>query len=417
MAPHDVVDTFKKTESSFFYGYVITALSCIIAMVNAGANYTFGIFFKPLLEEFGWTKAATSGAFSLYILVAGVSGILAGKLTDRFGPRIVLTLCGILLGSGYYLMSQVSVLWQVYVIYGIVLGIGGGFATIPLLSTLARWFVKKRGFMTGIFLAGASVGIMVIPPAATELISSYGWRSSYVALGLCLFITIIMTAQFLRYDPSVVGLYPDGSRKEISQAPPDRVAESVTIRKALLTQSFWLLSLAYLCFGIVLFSIMVHLVPHTVELGVPMEVAARVFIVIGGFGIVGRISMGFIADKLGMKQASIAGFILMTITLAWLLISKGMWMIYMFSGAFGFAYGAIYTVQSPLVAERFGLSSHGAVLGLISFLLTIGTAIGPVMTGHLFDMTNSYQAPFTLCVICSALGVVGMAFLTPSRKR
>ena len=132
----------ENKQPKIFYGYIVVAASFLIYMVMWGTYYTFGIFFKPFLVEFGWTRAMTSGAYSLSLILHGLLGIVAGKLTDRFGPRVVVTACGLLLGSGYLLMSQVSAIWQLYLFYGVIIGIGisGGF--IPLVSTVARWFVK-----------------------------------------------------------------------------------------------------------------------------------------------------------------------------------------------------------------------------------------------------------------------------------
>ena len=163
-----------------FYGYFVVVASFFIVMVMYAAFYSYGVFFKPLLNEFGWTRAIISGAFSLSTILLGIMSILMGGLSDRFGPRIVLTLCAFLLGLGYFLMSQISTAWQLYLVYGIIIGTGMGGSFVPVMSTIARWFTKRRGMMTGIIAAGIGVGASVGPPTVHQLIFNYGWRISFI---------------------------------------------------------------------------------------------------------------------------------------------------------------------------------------------------------------------------------------------
>ena len=144
----------------FFYGYVIVAVAFIIMMLTFGLNYTFGVFFKPLLAEFGWTKAVTSAGYSLTTVVAGFWGIFAGRLTDRFGSKVVGIAGGCFLGLGFLLMSRIDAVWQFYLFFGIFIGIGSS-VFVPLLSTVARWFARKRSTMTGVVVAGSGVASLL----------------------------------------------------------------------------------------------------------------------------------------------------------------------------------------------------------------------------------------------------------------
>ena len=157
---------------SFFYGYVVVAVAFIIMTATIGTYYSFGIFFKPMSADFGWNRALTSGAFSLSWLVTGFLTIAIGWLNDRFGPRPVMTLCGLLAGIGFLLMSQVNTIWQLYAFYGVLIGAGLS-VFVPLLSTVARWFVKRRTLMSGIVVCGIGVGSLAIPPLANWLIQTY----------------------------------------------------------------------------------------------------------------------------------------------------------------------------------------------------------------------------------------------------
>ena len=162
----------ENKEARFFYGYIIVASAFLILVLTIGVNFTFGVFLPVLLDEFSWTRAIASGAFSLNLALTGLIGVVAGKMTDQYGPRIVVTVCGVLLGLGYLLMSQANTLWHLYLFYGVIVGIGMSISQTPLPSTIARWFVKRRGMMTGIAVTGIGVGILIMPPAVSWLPAS-----------------------------------------------------------------------------------------------------------------------------------------------------------------------------------------------------------------------------------------------------
>jgi MFS family permease len=149
-----------------FYGYIIVAAGFLISMATWGTLYSFGIFFKPVLEQFGWTRAATAGAYSLMVVVSGLGNIVVGKLTDKFGPRLVISVFGILMGAGYMLMSHMSTLWEFYLYYAVLLGLGGSVNVVPLASAVSRWFIKGRGIMMGIIVSGIGTGTFIMPPIA-----------------------------------------------------------------------------------------------------------------------------------------------------------------------------------------------------------------------------------------------------------
>ena len=165
-------------KSKLFYGYIVVAAALLIVIIAHGAQYTFGIFFNPILTEFGWTRTATSGAFSLYLVLWGFFGIFVGRLSDRFGSRLVMTVCGFFLGLGYLLMSQIGAIWQLYLFYGVLIAIGMSGCWVPLISTVPRWFVKRRGMMTGIVTWGWGRATPLLSLVASQLIaaSSTVWR-------------------------------------------------------------------------------------------------------------------------------------------------------------------------------------------------------------------------------------------------
>jgi len=405
----------ENRQPKFFYGYVIVALAFLIMVVTGGALYTFGVFFKPLSSEFGWSRAMTSGAFSLVAFLTGLLSMVAGRLNDRFGPRIVLSGSGLLLGLGYLLMSQISTTWHLYLFYGVVIGIGMSSWFVPLMSTVTRWFVERRGVMTGIAVAGISAGTMIIPPAASWLISNYGWRTSYAVIGFMVLAVIISAAQFLRRNPGQTQHLLHGQNK-VQEESLNLEVGGFSLQEAMRTRQFWQFCVAYFGFGLFLLAIMVHIVPHITELGISATSAANIFIAIGGLSIIGRIVIGGISDRMGNRSALIICFTLTTAALAWLLVAEEMWMFYLFAAVFGFAYGGLVAVQSPLVAELFGLSSHGVILGAIVFSNTIGGTVGPVLVGYIFDITGSYQSGFLICAVLGVIGLILVLLLKPTGR-
>jgi MFS family permease len=412
---HSILPTTKNKEPGFFYGYIVVASAFLIMVITWGTSYTFGVFFKPLLEEFGWTRAMTSGAFSLSLIFLSLFSVVAGRLTDKFGPRIVVTVCGFLLGAGYLLVSQVSTIWQLYLFYGVIIGMGMSSAFVPLVSTVARWFVKRRGMMTGIAASGLGVGTLIMPPIANWLISSYGWRISYMVVGVTSLILIVLTAQLLRRDPGQIGQSPYGEAELKGGGYSQPVGFS--LQGAIHTRQFWMLGLAILSFGLSLGTVVVHIVPHAIELGVSTARATVILAVVGGLSTVGRLVMGGTGDRIGNRLSLTICYILISISLFWLLAAKELWTLYLFAVIFGFGYGGISALLSLIVSELFGLSSHGAILGVITIFVESGSAIGPVLAGHIFDVTGKYQPAFLVFSVISVIGIMLAWLLKPTREK
>lgn len=398
----------------FFHGYfVVIAAFCVLAGI-VGSRYVFGVFFNPILTEFGWTRAMTSGAFSLSVFTEGFMAIVMGWLTDRLGPRIALTICGLFVSVGYLLMSMVGSVWHLYLFYGVLIGIGMGGAIVPLVSTVARWFVARRTTMTGIIMTGSALGSFIAPPLAHRLIDAYGWRISYRILAGIVFAIVILAAQFLKRDPGSIGQVPYG--KKVNDEPESKPAvDSYSIGEAAHTRQFWFFIVQLACFGFIFFTIMVHIVPHATDLGISAARSANILATISGLTIVGRLVLGNLADRIGDKRTIIIAFVLALASLFWLVPATEAWMLYLVAIIFGLADGGHGPAQSPLVAEHFGLRSHGLILGVMSFSFTCGGAIGPILAGHIFDVTGSYQLAFYICIALCIIGLISTSLLNPMK--
>lgn len=374
-------------------------------VVMWGIHSSFGVFFKPLLAEFGWTRAMVSGAVSISVIASGLAAIGWGRLTDRFGPRLVVTAGGFFLGLGYLLMSQISALWQLYLFSGVIAGIGLGVAWVPLLSPITRWFIKKRGMATGIAVAGVGVGIMIMPPAASWLISNYGWRLAYTVIGIVTLASVIPAAQFLKRDPDQMGLVPYGV-DEVKIDSPNLETGGFSFQEAIRVKQFWMLSAMWLFFGFSLETIFVHIVPYATDLGISAISAANILAISGGVSILGGIIIGNIADRSGNRPALIITSILFAGALIWLIVAKELRMLYLLAAIFGFGYGGLFALESPIIAKLFGLNSHGAIMGYVGVSYMIGGALGPVLAGRMFDITGNYQTAFLISAAASVIALI-----------
>ncbi len=389
------------------YGWVMVVTGVFSLMAYASVIYTFGIFLRPLTMEFNWERGALSGALSMFLLIGGLLGILGGRLSDKYGPRPLVTTTGLTAGIGFLLMSQVSSLWQVYIIWGILMGVAFSCCSVPVISTIPRWFQRKRGIAVGITVTGFGLGGMISPPLAQWLISSYGWQQAYIILGLITFIIIIPLAQFMKHSPQRIGLKPYGENGTIEdKQSPASVAEGLSFTQAIKTGHFWIFGSILFCF---LFSeqvIVVHIAPHTVDIGISAIIAASILSIVAGTSVIGRVSMGFISDRIGLRRALVACVVVLTLALIWLLFAQEIWMFYVFAVVFGVADGSIVPLQNLIAAELFGLSSLGIILATLMFCGTTGGAVGALLAGSIFDVTGSYSLAFLICVIMGALAII-----------
>jgi len=399
--------------TKYFYGYNIVGSGFVIQAVCIGAMFTYGIFFKEFQAEFGWSRAMISGASSLGFLIMGAFGILAGRLNDKIGPRVIIMASGTSLGLGYLLMSRLQTPWQLYLLYGLLVGIGFSTHDVITLSTVARWFVKRRGMITGIVKVGTGLGQLMVPLIATALIAGYGWRTSYILLGAVVLVILVAVAQILRRDPQEMGLLPDGGGNGPDHVGNGSTEQGVPLRAAVLTRQFWTMCVTEFALFFCMLTMIVHIVPHATDLGLPSGTAAGVLSTIGGVSMLGRVVMGTMNDRIGGKRSLIICFIVLLCGLIWLQVAGDAWMLFLFAAIYGFAHGGFFTVISPTVAELFDTGSHGVLFGIILFCGTIGGAIGPLLGGYIFDLTGSYQTLFLVLTGVTVIGFVLIILLQP----
>ncbi len=396
----------------FFYGYVVVAAAFVIMTLAWGSNRSFGVFVDPILKEFGWTRAAVSGSFTINCLVMGVLTLLAGRLTDRLGPRFVLIVCGLLLGIAYLLTSRVHSVFEFYVFYGIIGGAGMSGLLTPLMSAVVRWFSRRRSLMSGILVAGPGLGNMAVPMVCSFFILSLGWRTSFFILGVVVLAVILSAALLIRRDPAELGLAPYGAAEEItSLSNPGK--RGFSVQQAIQTRQFWLINLLSFCDLFLINVVVVHIVIHAIDLNIPSTRAASVLSLAAGMSIPGRIIMGGIADRIGNRRALIFCLATSVSAFALLLFARGIGMLYLFAGLYGVSLWSTGAIVSPLIAELFGLRSHATLYSFAVFASAIGSAVGPIVAGLLFDFSGSYNWAFVICLGVTLLALSAGLSLGP----
>ena len=405
----------KKETNKLFYGYIIVLASYFIVFISWGTQYSFGVFFKPVLNEFGWTRAVTSGAFSLNMGLTGLFSMFAGRLVDRFGPRTVQTAGAVFIALGYLLMSTVSTVWQYYLYYGVLVSIGLGFTVVPLLSNVARWFTKGRGLATGIVMSGIGIGVVVMPQVSNKLILAYDWRNSFIILGIVALVLIVAFAQLLRRAPDQPKILTATANTGKSLSSSFQV-QGLSTRQALRTSQFWITCLISLILGYAIQTLMTHMVPHATDIGYAATIAAGLLSAIGIVSVFGKISLGSLADRIGNKKVIIIVCIALAIAFFSLRFDGNLWILYLAAVIFSLGYSGSSATHSPLMAEYFGLRSHGTLYGIHQFIGNIGGALGPFLAGFIFDTTGSYQWAFLICVLLSIVGLISSILLKPVVK-
>jgi len=395
-----------------FHGYRVVAACFVIQGVMIGGMFAYGVFFGELENTFGWSRATISGASSLAFVVMGVLAIVAGRLNDRIGPRVLLCASGLIFAAGYALLSRLEAPWQLFLFYGVLAGIGYSTHDVVTLSTITRWFVRKRGIMTGIAKVGTGTGQVLVPVAAAFLIAAFGWRSAALVMGIASGVVLLAAAQLMRRDPHALGQQPDGIALSVDAGHHASLDSGFTLARAAATRQFWILCASQLSVMFCLLTVMIHIVPHATDLGVAPAVAATILSCIGAVSIAGRLTIGTLVDRLGGKRSLMICFVVLLTSFVLLQTAVATWMLFVFAAVYGFAHGGFFTVMSPALAEYFGTGSHGVIFGIVLFSGTIGGAIGPLIAGGLFDATGTYDMAFT---ILAAVGVLGLALVTMLR--
>ena len=416
LTKHFSDDRSSSKKERFYYGWIMLATLFIISIVLFGLQGSFGVFFIPLQEDFGWSRALTSGVYSLFVLLSSVMAIFGGWALDRYGPRIVFTVMGIFAGLSLFASSQVSVPWHLFITYSVLLAIGVGPIWVTSMAATLGWFAKRRGLALGVIAAATGIGVIIVPPVAASLISGYGWQNSFLILAIGVFVILIPCALLLKRPPSGLADFPEDGRLEVvshnaAEGQNHSEAGGLSLLQATKTRNFWLIGAVWFFSGVCIFMPMAHVVPYAIDVGITSLRAASILSLIGGLTIVGALVVGKVSDNMGGKRSTMVCSLLMAGAMAWLIVSSDLWMFYLFAVVFGFSYGGFSPPLTALMGDSFGTRHIGLIMGVIEIGWGAGGALGPALAGYLFDINSNYDLAFLTGMIAMLIGAASIVFM------
>jgi MFS family permease len=412
----------------FFYGWVLVAIGFVTMAVGVNARTAFSLLFPAMLDEFGWDRGLTAGAFSFGFLVSAVVTPFVGRLMDQRGPRLVIEIGVFAMGVGLLLGSLVREPWQLYLTLGALAG--GGVNCLAYTGQslyLTNWFVRRRGLALSIAFSGVGIGSITILPWFGWLIDTAGWRSACIWLGVLVIVLLGPLNLLLKRRPEDIGMMPDG----IAQGSPlaDRSANIVdhrwaavdwTLRRAVRTGRFWWIALAYFCGLFSWYAVQVHQTKYLIEAGFAPSLAAWALGLVSLVAVPGQIAFGHLSDRIGREWVwtiGNCGFVVCCLALIGLQAMPSAALLYLMIVAQGTLGYSLTSVMGAIPAEIFEGRHYGSIFGTVMLAAILGGAAGPWIAGVLYDTTGSYAVAFWIAAACSVVSMLAIWLAAPGRVR
>ena len=414
----------------FFYGWVIVAVAFVTMGVGVNARTAFSLLFPPILDEFGWDRGVTAGAFSFGFLVSAVLSPFVGRLMEHRGPRVVIELGVGVMTAGFLLATLVRQPWHLYATLGMLVGAGGnclGYTAHALF--LPNWFVRQRGLAMSLAFAGVGVGSIIVLPWLQTIIASDGWRAACWAAGLLVLALLAPLNLLLRWKPEELGLEPDGDRASHDVAAASRrtnvvdpawVAVDWTLARALRTARFWWIVVGYVTGMFAWYAVQVHQTKYLVEIGFGASDAAWALGFVSFAAIPGQIGFGHLSDRVGREwiwTVGCAGFAVCYLALLLMAHAPTPTLLYLMIASQGVLGYSLTSVIGAIPAEIFEGRHYGTVFGTLMLAAIAGGAAGPWLTGLLHDGTGSYTRAFWIAIGCCALSAMAIWLAAPRAVR
>lgn len=405
----------------WFYGWLVILAAAFTMFGASGARFSFGIFIKPLQEEFGWERAALAGAASLNLLLSGLLRPLAGYLADRYGPKLIclsgVAIAGVTLAG----MPFVRELWQMYLLYtlfGLSLAATSP-ATIAGLAT--RWFVRQRGLALAIVSCGTAAGELLIVPLSMFILLLTDWRTTYWALAVLL-VLIILPVGFLliRNDPAPLGLHPDGDSVAVAaRAAAKRAAQrNLSLGEALRTLTFWQLGFGFFACGFTMSFANTHMAAWAMDMGFSELVAAGAVGLIGGFSIGGALVLGWLSDRVTRKNLLALVYFLRFVAYAVLLQvgTHDELLLLLGAAVLGFSWTATVPLTTAIVADHYGHRYVASIVSTMFAIMPMATALGAWLGGYIHDQQHSYVLSMVLSAVAGLLAAAVVFAVAPTPR-
>jgi len=390
----------------------------ILSSTTCGALlYAWSVFIKPLNAEFGWSRADIATAFAIACLVFGLMTYPAGRLSDKYGPRIVVLVGGIILGIGFVLSGYIQTKAELYLTYGVVAGFGGGLVYLPPIATAPKWWPERRALATGFAVVGLGLGSFIMGPLATYIIENAGWRYVFIYVGIAMGIIAVASSFSLSVPPA--GWRPEGWTPPVEKGQdPSKERRDYTFQETVRTLQFWLLYIAYFCGSFAGLMVIGHIAGHGTDQGLTPMKAAFASSCLAIMNAATRVISGYIADRLGIKITFTGVFILQVAAMA-LLYPSGQSYIALWAVAavIGWNYGAMFTMFPATCLQYFGPAAQGSNYGLLFTAWGLAGFAGPYVGGWLKDSTGTYYMPFIVGAAVVAVSAVIVALVKAPDKK
>jgi MFS family permease len=414
----------------FFYGWVVVAVAFVTMALGVNARTAFSLLLPPILDEFGWERGITAGAFSFGFVVSAILSPSLGRLMDRRGPRVVLEMGVALVALGLLLAPLVRQPWHLYATLGVL--VGGGSVCLAYTGQslyLPNWFVRQRGLAISIAFSGVGVGSIILFPWVQGVIAQAGWRTACWALGLLVLLLLAPLNLLVRHRPEDLGLQPDGDRAVAAGAAGARASNVVdpawvaidwTLGRALRTARFWWIAVGYFTGLFAWYAVQVHQTKYLVEVGFSPGQAAWALGFVSLTGIPGQIGLGHLSDRIGREwvwTVGTAGFAICYVALLLLRESPTpvlLWLMVISQGMLGYG---LTSVVGAIPAEIFQGRHFGSIMGTVMLAAIGGGALGPWLGGVLYDRTGSYASTFWICIGCCVLSAIAIWLAAPRQIR
>src|SRR6266699_5742326 len=422
-------ETNNPMRLPFYYGWIIVVVTFVTMAIGVNARTSFSLFFPPIIDEFGWERGVTAGAFSFGFLISGAMSPLIGRMMDRFGPRVVMELGVALMGGGLLLAPLTTQPWHLYLTIGVMVGAGSvclGYSGQSLF--LPNWFNRRRGLAMGLAFAGVGIGSVTLLPWVQLMIEQTGWRTACTAMGILILAVLAPINLLLRKRPEDIGLEPDGdAAPSVASAKPiSNIVDAAwagidwTLKRAIGTARFWWIALGYFCGLYIWYAVQVHQTKYLLDIGFSPAVAVWALGVVSLLGIPGQILLGHVSDRVGREwiwTASCLGFAICFAALIALAHVPSLMLVYVMvlaQGALGYGLTAIL---GAVVFEIFQGKHYGSIFGSVMLAGLAGGAAGPWVTGFLHDLSGSYAFAFAIGIGVSMLSAAAIWMASPRKIR
>ncbi len=410
----------------FFYGWVVLGTSFLVmAVIVGGVYYAFGIFLKPMITEFGWSRGMASIGYSIMSLVAGLGAPLYGAAIVRFGVKKVMLLGNTVLLIAILLLGVITQPWHLYLVWGVLCGVGiGSGAWLPAITLVNNWFIKKRALAIGIAHSGAGAGAIILAPTIGHLITVIGWRYAWFALAGIIFVFVLPPVLILaRNRPEDIGQLPDGateSQIETEEAHPTVKRVYTTpidweTRKAVRTSTLWLIAIIGGSNAFSLSMLATHQVAHLQDIGLSPLVATGALGLMVGASSVGRLVSGALGDRIEPRHIAVFACAMRAVGLLIFIQARELAWVYAYVVIYGVAMGALFVCIPALLGAYFGRKNFAAIHGMISAPTSLLGAAAPVFAGFAFDTFGSYLIPFSVATFLCVTAAICAFFAKPPK--